>query len=369
MNPTPLTARNPVDLIAMAPVMLGFHPEDSVVILSLGMGSFHARIDMPVDEDEIRPVVQRLVRPIARHQVDSVVVLLYSQDEAVSQRVAVELLEAILDTGAGVVEVIRVDDDCYHLPLEPERDPVPYDISNHRFMAEAVLLGQQTLGSRTELEEMLVCHDPEEIDRVIAASMATAGMLMDRVATARWIQEVLGRHLDTRDTMSTEDAGRFLLALCDIDLRDVAWSAITPESAGQAQDLLVDLVRRAPVPYLPPVSALLAFTAWLRGNGALAWCALDRCFTADPDYSLGAIIAGLLESATPPWMWEALDTSELRVFVEDGNVPIDHDQISRAVLDALGRHGLIDLDAFGEDGDFSELIEHEDDGWPEDRAS
>ena len=46
-----LRAKNPEDLLAMVPQVLGFHPEESLVLLTLGEATdrFHARVDLPHD--------------------------------------------------------------------------------------------------------------------------------------------------------------------------------------------------------------------------------------------------------------------------------------------------------------------------------
>src|ERR1700712_6060955 len=63
-RPTPSTfvARSPVDLVALVPMVLGFHPSDSVVLLTFGPpgGSFHARVDLPVSaaaQEEVADVL------------------------------------------------------------------------------------------------------------------------------------------------------------------------------------------------------------------------------------------------------------------------------------------------------------------------
>ena len=50
-------------------------------------------------------------------------------------------------------------------------------------------------------------------------------------------------------------------------------------------------------------------TAWepehlQAGDGALAWCAVDRGREVDPDHSLAGLVADLLEGAVPPTAWE-----------------------------------------------------------------
>ena len=50
-------------------------------------------------------------------------------------------------------------------------------------------------------------------------------------------------------------------------------------------------------------AGLLAFAAWLSGDGALAWCAVERCLAADPDHTLAHLVARALEQAVPPSEW------------------------------------------------------------------
>ncbi len=85
-----------------------------------------------------------------------------------------------------------------------------------------------------------------------------------------------------------------------IPLRDAAWSCLTRDRARESVRLLSDLVRRSPARVLPPVAALLAWSAWQAGEGALAWCAIDRATAVDPHYPLTRILAVMLEQAVPP---------------------------------------------------------------------
>jgi hypothetical protein len=57
---------------------------------------------------------------------------------------------------------------------------------------------------------------------------------------------------------------------------------------------------------VPGAASVLALAAWLSGDGALAWCAVDRCREVDPHHSLARLVADLLEHATNPQVWDAL---------------------------------------------------------------
>ncbi|MDO9397739.1 MAG: DUF4192 family protein, partial [Herbiconiux sp.] len=81
--------------------------------------------------------------------------------------------------------------------------------------------------------------------------------------------------------------------------------------ARPAAAFFTDVARRAPDDLLPAAAALLAWAAWQAGDGALAWCALDRCEQADPGYGLAALLAEALERAVPPSvMAEGFDWKE-----------------------------------------------------------
>ena len=90
------------------------------------------------------------------------------------------------------------------------------------------------------------------------------------------------------------------------DLRDEAWTWLDRADARRAVDVWTDAVRRLPQSHVAGPAAVLAFAAWLVGDGALAWCAVDRCREADPTHSLASLVSELLDSATSPHLWEEL---------------------------------------------------------------
>ena len=115
--------------------------------------------------------------------------------------------------------------------------------------------------------------------------------------------------LDAR--LTDLEVGRLVAAVRDIGVRDVAWSLMSREEARGHVDLWRDVVRRCPTDLLAAPASLLAFAAWLAGDGALAWCALDRSALADPDYSMAALVAHSLEQALPPTIWTPVPESSL----------------------------------------------------------
>ena len=52
--------------------------------------------------------------------------------------------------------------------------------------------------------------------------------------------------------------------------------------------------------FVAPPAALLAFTAWQAGDGALASIAIERALEADPEYSMALLVADALHAGLPP---------------------------------------------------------------------
>lgn len=319
------TARSPVDLLAMAPYLLGFHPEDSVVVLTFGLpqGCFHARVDLPATADDQRQVAGLVLETVTRHHIPRAALLLYSSDPVRSTRQAALLVDGLLAAGVEVVDVLRADGRRWWSWPRFDEGGTPYDLSSHPFTAQRVFAGDVVLGSRREVAAGLV-GPPDEataraaeryVDRLVAGLRDddTAGLLRTE---ARWVQRRIRLHLRDGRPLAAPDAGRMLALGCVVAVRDVAWSEMTRKTARAHVALWRDLVRRCPPAMLPAAASLLAFAAWLAGDGALAWCAVDRALEHDPDYSMAHRVGDCLASAVPPSVWSPIPECELPVFAE-----------------------------------------------------
>ncbi|MCW2766863.1 MAG: hypothetical protein JWO11_2822 [Nocardioides sp.] len=302
--PITLTARSPEDVLAIVPVVLGFVPSDSVVMLTFGAAhTFHARVDLPDDPDDLTDLVDALLEPARHHRVRRVVFVVYSTDPRLARRVRRALTGSFERSGVDVVDVLRADGERW-FPLAgghpgvPARG-VPYDVTAHPFLAQSVLEGQVTHGSRDELAAMLEA-DPDGVRAVTEALGDPAPPCDD---DADWVRAMVAQHVTDGTTPDPADTARLLAAIADRTTRDVAWTLMTQDTAREHVRLWTDVVRRAPGPLVPAPAGLLGFAAWLSGHGALAWCAIDRCIEADPDYTMASLIAQVLTRAVPPSVW------------------------------------------------------------------
>ncbi|MFB9314824.1 DUF4192 domain-containing protein [Nocardioides plantarum] len=319
--PTRLTARSPEDLLAAAAVVLGFWPTESVVMLTFDAAHpFHARVDLPVDPDAMPELAATLAAPAVHHRVGRVVLLLYSADADRVQAAWRALRAALRRHRITVVEALAVGDDRWRSLLatsdragEDEPEAVPFDpvrLAAHPFLAQAVLDGRVLHRSRDDLATSLE-PDAAAVARVerAVAGLATRPGALDapsaQLAEGTWAQALVARHLAATSPApaaapSDADVARLLCSMQVLRVRDAAWSAITRARARPAVAFFADVLRRSPRELRPAAAALLAWAAWQSGDGALAWCALDRCDDVDPAYGLSALIAEALERAVPP---------------------------------------------------------------------
>jgi hypothetical protein len=306
-TPTTLTARSPEDLMAVVPAVLGFHPEESLVMLTFGKGGgFHARIDLPTVPDDLSDVCLALMQPALHQEVEKVIFIAYSADPVRASAVALAVSDAFDREGFDVMEPLRSDGSAWHFVCDcddPDHiGPHPYDVSTHPFTAEAVLNGRVTHATRAELAATL-SPDVDATCRVEAA-LAAPPPRRDRAREQRQMEKLVRRHTRTRTEPSDAEVVWLALACTDVVVRDVALFLIDRDNARDHAGFWTSVLRRTPEHWLPAPAAMLGFCAWLAGDGALAWCAVDRCREVDRDYSLADCVAELLSHAVPPRSWE-----------------------------------------------------------------
>ena len=304
-GPTTLRVRTPGDIAAFVPLALGFVPQRSVVLVSIGArgGGMHARVDLPHDPDDVDDVVEALLRPARRNGVRDVVVVVYDDDTTVADEAAWSVHEEFTAAGIGVREVLRVHDDHWYAvlpgaPLAAYRG-VPFTRADHPFTAQAVFEGRVTHASREALRET-IAPDAGEVD-VSMPHLADAPVL-----PAGGLAALVRRHLRAGTSFSTAELASVAATVRTGARRDEAWAWLDRSEARAAVELWSDAVRRLPASHVAGPAAVLAFSAWLAGDGALAWCAVDRCREGAPSHSLAGLVAQLLESATPPDSWATL---------------------------------------------------------------
>ncbi|MFW6692103.1 DUF4192 domain-containing protein [Streptomyces sp. MAR4 CNX-425] len=356
-NDTQVVLRSPAELADALPYLMGFHPDDSVVLAALhgARGRFggRLRLGIPPDRDGWPDVAAQLAECLVEGSAqrgdkpDGIVVFL-CQDPAPGERPQ-EVMERMrplaqaLRVACGRLEVPVVEALCisagrFWSYLCPDRRCCPPEGTalappgRSALAAAAAFAGMQRPGSLRALEGRLTPRHPD-VDRQTRALDAAGGSLVPRILaqtgretvredTVRLTDRLIARlgatpppageaaaDSDARDdTLLTDtEAADLIVGLQDRLTRDRAAERMEgPEAAG-ALRLWRALARRCVGAYAEHAAApltLAGWVAWSGGDEAAARVAFGRALETDPEY----LFARLLHQAVN----EGLDPEPLR---------------------------------------------------------
>ncbi|MFY1635412.1 DUF4192 domain-containing protein [Solwaraspora sp. WMMB335] len=317
-----LTVRDPADLIAAVPYLIGFHPADSIVVVGLRGASvaFAARTDLPAPATSVdaqAALAAQVTEIVDRQRIDAAVVVGYGPAETVTpaldqttiglQRLSIPLLDALRVTGDRYWSYYCHDVTC--CPLDGRR----IDSTVNPLAVAATVAGQVALPDRAALQRQVepVTGTARESMRDAAgrararyadliAQAPTSDLLGSR--TLRRAGETTVRRLldgQRRGVAPTDDDVAWLVVLLtDLAVRDFAWEQITDDQ--WQVTFWQDVLRRAEPEQVAAPASLLAFAAWRAGNGALARVSLDRVLAEQPDYSMARLMDDVLTRGIPP---------------------------------------------------------------------
>ncbi len=368
-----VTLRSPAELADALPYLLGYRPEDSIVLVALhekdGQGRFggRARLGIPMDADDwpsaARQLVQGLVRGSERRgtRPEQMVVFLGRErgpgesGRQVKERLAALAQALRLECGAldiPVVEALCVsdgrfwsyccdDDGC--CPGEGTPLGLP---GTSVLAAAATYAGLQVRGSLRELRARLLPRESRTAEQEKAldvAGLALIPRILDAASRPKVAEETLGLALrivgrlagapsasgtaaeDLRDDelLGLDEAATLILGLQDRTTRDRAAEWMEGDEAVPALRLWRALARRCVGAYGEHAAApltLAGWVAWSTGDELEAREALALALAADPDY----LFARLLHQACN----EGLDPESVRRCLRAERV--DRDRPARA---------------------------------------
>ena len=328
MESTPkLRLSGPGSLIAAVPHLLGFPPEESLVLVGLNgprsrLG-LTMRADLPADGptsaptvDELEPLVEALLRD-GSSQCLAMVISECADQDGVAPYVdlVAHLDEALFSARLEASDIVLVRAGCWRSYLCPDPHCCPVEgtavpPAHGELAAYAAYSGSVVRDSRSALISM-IAPDPDAVaateralDHVCqemadASSSGTSQAYRDRIERAidRRVSALVA---GTARPLSHRDVARMSVALVDRPLRDRVAGHCLQESASAAESLWIDLLRRLPTPLDAAPATLLALSSWARGDGAMANVALDRALDSNPGYSLAQLVRTALDHALPP---------------------------------------------------------------------
>ncbi|KUP96813.1 DUF4192 domain-containing protein [Thermobifida cellulosilytica] len=324
--PVRLSVRNPVDLIAAVPYLIGFHPKDCIV--ALGSDGRDGFINLasgcgPLSESDHDPsdIATRLADSFAEQGCTRAVVLGYGPAELVAPCLLASR-NSLVDRGVAVAETLRVTEDRYwsYDCSDPDCCPpegVAYDVHRSTIPAAAVAAGVRVRADRDEIlalvepvggaERAEMTRATREAEERAARLWGAAPSPRHEALTAegvRTVRAVVSAALEGAPPPDHATVAWLGLLLVDLRVRDEAWAHIDREHVAVHVGLWSYVLCRVDPAYAAAPASLLGFAAWQNDDPVLADAALARALEADPDYSMAQLVRRAVYYGLPPRKWE-----------------------------------------------------------------
>ena len=302
------------DLITAIPFLIGFHPTESIVLISIKDEAIGLamRIDLPVylSSDEI----DLLAHHFLREEADAALLVAYMPDGrddgdsllislgAGLIRNGVDIQESLVVRSGRYRSIICRDESC----CSPQGTSLP-DIESTEIAAEHVVAGipmpyanieelKESLAadpSSLDLEwsdqvsEFFIAEDSETLQELRRDGVETMDMLFDDFRMGRGASEALL-------------VARMIGRMSDVQVRDYALGVHSEDTFDIYFTMWRELLRLAPRGYVAPIACIVAAMSYESGDGALAQKALDRAFTDDERYPLAGLLRRVFNAGWPP---------------------------------------------------------------------
>ncbi|QLL09362.1 DUF4192 domain-containing protein [Mycobacterium vicinigordonae] len=307
----------PGSLIAALPAILGFVPEKSLVLVSLERGALGAVMRADLDEGLVDRVDQ-LAQVAAAAEPEAAIVVIVDDEGAhcpVCNEEYRRLCEALFDAlakydialyAAHVVDEITCGG-RWHCVDDCGASGEVEDPSASPLAAAAVLDGRRLYPRRADLQAVVAPDHTRAMALAPAVAKAAktrekacrddaAGCCRSDVENALAVAD---RAMDGQPPTDAEVA-RLGCALTDTQVRDTLYALAVAETADAAESLWSMLARALPQPWRVEALVLLAFSAYVRGDGPLAGVSLEAALRCDPEHRMAGMLDTALQSGMRP---------------------------------------------------------------------
>lgn len=302
----------PATLIAALPAVLGFVPEHSLTVVTVDDAQLGCvmRVDL---SPELVDNTGQLAEVVAAADPDDAIAVIIDEfgsdcDACGTDHMALAdaLARSLADEGIELLSVLVVDrvaagghwfcaDGCGAGGVidDPEASPLA---------AAAVLDGRRLYRRRADLTQVIAATDRDRCAR-LAEAIRRHGAVQLNTRTARdAVQLAMAAAARLADGADPADAELVTVscALSDPRVRDTLYALAVGDGAAEAESLWALMARVLPERSRPDALALLAFSAYARGDGPLAGIALDAALGIDPGHRMAAMLDSALQSGMRP---------------------------------------------------------------------
>lgn len=296
----------PTDLLTTVPLLLGFHPDHSLVVVGLLRGELQCtfRVDLPGSADHMEHLPD-LTAQLSLNECDGCVVIVYGEADlaqAVAERVSARFHAA----GVEPLDLLRVAEGrwfsltCTKSCCPAEGLPIP---ESSAASCEVAVAGGYAEADRSAVAAQLA---PAPAGRRATVARAVTAALMadaehDWVAQRDLDLEAIDHWMDTKTLPDPDAIAAVGLALGDLDIRDYALRRINSgRFAGNRVDLWVWVTRHLEDDLVAPAATVAGFAAYRFGNGVLALEAFELALKSSPHYRLAQMLMAALQAGIPP---------------------------------------------------------------------
>lgn len=302
------------DLITAIPFLIGFHPSDSIVLISIKDGAIGLamRIDLPQQLES--EAIDLLAHHFIRDEAESALLVAYmpeNRDDGDS--VLISLGAGLIRNGINIQESIVVRSGRYRsiicrdsiccpptgnsipsiedskMAVEHVVAGIPMPYSNISDLIEALAADPSSLSHSwsDEVSQYFISEDSEELKELRRDGVETMDLLVDEYRMGRG---------PTDRTLVARMIGR----MSDVQVRDYALGVHREDTYDLFFTMWREILRLAPRGFVAPIACVVAAMAYEGGDGALAQKALDRAFADDEKYPLAALLRRVFNAGWPP---------------------------------------------------------------------
>ncbi|MDA4109787.1 DUF4192 domain-containing protein [Mycolicibacterium holsaticum] len=297
-------------LIAALPAVLGFVPEKSLVLVTIERGAMGCvmRVDL---SDDLPDSLGHIAEVAASAGTDAAIAVVVDEAGAncrlcneeyrdLTDALAASLAEQGIELlAAHVVDRVAAGGrwhcadgcGCAGTIDDPSASPLA---------AAAVLDGRRLYAHRAELQDVIAVSDPART-AALATVVRDGGRRTDAQARSD-VQAAIAAaaRVAAGEELADDTLARLADALTDPTVRDTLYALAVGESAGQAESLWAELSRRLPEPWRVEALVLLAYSAYVRGDGPLAGVSLQAALRCDGTHRMAAMLDTALQSGMRP---------------------------------------------------------------------
>ena len=307
-----LQITNPGEVAELAPFLIGFTPEESLVVIVTRRGRVEvtARADLP-DLQPRRSAEDLLNRIWDRFPDANAYLIAYTNDHAAGWEM---LHRCDAHLGSRVErQTMLVDHDSWELA-----DGQAGTIDHHGpTSTQASGYGLKVRRNRADLEASFAsAPDSDQLTRRIASALDTLPPPRDTGRIITLTRDLLTRNLPPAEPgdlpaarIPVEDAIKLAVLTQNPSAQSLALLSMTRDNAPQHLQLWRGIVNQVPNYGAEAPLYLAGMAAWISGDGASAVVALDRSIAlarTDEPTAHTELLSQLIDQVVPPSAWPAI---------------------------------------------------------------